>query len=85
MKSLEWKDSYSVGVKALDEQHMNLFSLINQMRSAITNQDLPDEIANLLTELENYVHQHFLTEESLLEKYDYYGLGQQKKEQLLHE
>ncbi len=85
MKTLEWNESYSVGVKALDEQHMNLFSLINKMRTMVTSQEQSADMGNLLVELENYVHEHFLTEEGLLKKYNYYGLDQQKKEHQLYE
>jgi|WetSurMetagenome_2_1015567.scaffolds.fasta_scaffold183239_1 hemerythrin len=85
MKTLEWNEFYSVGVKSLDEQHMNLFFLINKMRALVTSPEQSVEIGNLLTELEKYVHEHFLTEEGLLEKYNYYGLDQQKKEHQLYE
>jgi hemerythrin len=85
MKTLEWNESYSVGVKSLDEQHMNLFSLINKMRTMVTSQDQSADMGNLLVELEKYAHEHFLTEEGLLKKYNYYGLDQQKKEHLLYE
>jgi hemerythrin len=85
MKTLEWNESYSVGVKSLDEQHMNLLFLINKMRAMVTSPEQSPDMGNLLVELERYVREHFLTEEGLLEKYNYYGLDQQKKEHRFYE
>jgi hemerythrin len=35
MNLIEWKDSYSVGVKSIDDQHQKLFRIINELFMAI--------------------------------------------------
>lgn len=85
MKALEWKESYSVGVKAFDEQHKKLLSYLNTIRSIFNDPGQLDELGKLLSELEKYAKTHFKAEEDLFVKYGYYGLEQHAKEHRMYE
>ena len=69
---LEWKESYSVGVDLIDEQHRHLFELANEIEALLNNEfvlDKYDAIVEIITELKNYTEQHFADEEAyMLEK-----------------
>ena len=79
MAKLDWKSSYSVGVKELDEHHKRLLQLIN---------DFSDEKPTyndkrcfiILNELIKYAELHFSAEESLMQQYSYDELNLQQKE-----
>jgi hemerythrin-like metal-binding protein len=80
MAAVTWNESYSVGVKALDEQHKKLFAMVNQMHEAMSAGKGRAIIGQVMDELFDYVRLHFTTEEKLLEKYNYAGLSEQKRE-----
>ena len=72
MPLLEWNDAlYSVGVKAIDDQHKKLVGMLNQLHevqrdrpsAGVTNQVLSDLIA--------YTDYHFRTEEDLMRNHEY--------------
>ena len=70
MMKLEWKATYSVGVKQLDEQHEKLLQLINDLSSENPDNSIKRCFA-ILNELINYAQLHFSTEEALLEQHHY--------------
>lgn len=80
MSQLEWKETYSVGIKELDQQHKGLLELVNR----VCNMDpatLPkNEAFAILNTLINYAQTHFETEERLLQTHDYPHLAQQQRE-----
>ena len=80
MAMLAWKESYSVGIKTLDDQHKRLLELVNQL--SVLNPGAPDkkEIFSVLNALVVYAQTHFDTEEEYLKKYDYPRLIQQQRE-----
>ncbi|AHM58150.1 hypothetical protein EAL2_808p06470 (plasmid) [Peptoclostridium acidaminophilum DSM 3953] len=67
---LIWKDSYSVGVEAIDKQHKVLFEIGNDIASAMKSDkdDKYDDIMYMLEELIDYTEYHFSFEEEMLEK-----------------
>jgi hemerythrin-like metal-binding protein len=82
MVNVLWEDRYSVGVPQLDEEHMTILSLINQIAQ---NQDLPDWPANLaviLNQLTNYAIGHCAREEAMLKAIGYPDLPDQQREHL---
>ena len=85
MKSLElmhWESEYSVGVKEIDEQHIELMEKINDLISHSINN--LDEGVRYFEETMNAVIKgsaiHFRTEENLLIKTDYKVFEDHKKE-----
>ncbi|MCK5100132.1 MAG: bacteriohemerythrin, partial [Desulfobacteraceae bacterium] len=62
---LQWHESFSVGVKIVDEQHQNLFSLINELIVQTEADQQKEIIEKGLGDLMDYTDYHFKTEEKL--------------------
>lgn len=70
-KFVAWKEEYSVGIEAIDNDHRKLLKLINQFQTAVfyrTGREFEQEAFN---ELVDYTRTHFKREEALLEKHGY--------------
>jgi hemerythrin len=79
MAYIEWNDSYSVGVKEMDDQHKKLIDMINQLHEALKAGQASKEAPAILKGLVDYTHYHFDAEEKMLDKATYPGyLNQQK-------
>lgn len=72
-KLIEWKDSYSVGVNFIDEQHKKLFLYINEFYQAMRDNKDKEILGKVIADLADYVDTHFSTEEKLFEKFNYEG------------
>jgi hemerythrin len=72
---LQWKDSYSVNVQVIDDQHKQLFAiagkLMDLIKSSSEEEDRYEEIREVLNELKNYTEYHFDYEEQLLRRNGY--------------
>lgn len=77
---LEWRKEFSVSVSEMDEQHKHLISMINEVGESINNGSDRDALKPILDQLLDYTAYHFVTEEKLLERYEYPGLLKQKRE-----
>jgi hemerythrin len=71
MAAITWKDEYSVGVGAMDNQHKQLFALINQLYDAMQKSATGDAMKTVLPGLLNYTKIHFAAEEKLIQQADY--------------
>ena len=83
MSMFSWKNSYSVKVKEIDEQHIRLFEIGSKLYEIILlkdDTDHYDEIINILEELTEYTQYHFTFEEGLLEREGYEDLELHKIE-----
>ena len=69
--AIQWTEDLAVGVREIDEQHKELFRMINQMLEACNQGKGKSVLTELLGFLENYVVDHFGTEEKLMQQYDY--------------
>jgi hemerythrin len=68
---LEWKDSYSVGIESIDNDHKKLIHLINNLQTAI---DYKTDITfekQTLSEVIDYTKYHFTREEGLMKDNGY--------------
>lgn len=74
MALLNWSDQYSVGVKALDDQHKVLVNTLNDLHAAIMKGQAANVTGDLLTALIKYTHDHFATEETLMTRTKFTGL-----------
>ena len=68
---LEWKDSYSVGIESIDNDHKKLIHLINNLQTAIDYKTDRQFEKQTLDEVINYTHYHFKREEDLMEENGY--------------
>lgn len=71
MSLITWKDSYSVGVDLIDNDHKLLVSLINQLNDAIQADEGPEVVGSVLNVLVEYTASHFGREELLMKKGKY--------------
>lgn len=79
----EWKDSYSVNVDKINEQHKKMFEIggrVSDLVLAKDGFDHYDEIMDILQELTEYTIYHFNFEERLMEKYGYEDLEAHRME-----
>lgn len=76
---LEWNQEYSVKVEALDKQHKELFKLYTELCRSLERKRQID-VSYAIIKLNVYALYHFASEEQLLEKYNYPGLEEHKKE-----
>lgn len=68
---VEWKDSYSVGIDSIDQQHKKLLNLINQLQTAVDYSTGEQFEREALDELVDYTKTHFTYEEGLMRDNDY--------------
>ncbi len=71
MVQYSWDARYSVHVKLIDQQHQQLFSLINQVVDAVQNLRCAQAVDEILPRLVDYTHYHFEEEESRMHELDY--------------
>ncbi|MBP1627243.1 MAG: methyl-accepting chemotaxis sensory transducer [Holophagaceae bacterium] len=62
---MHWHESFSVGVKLIDEHHRRLFTLINELIVATETQQQEEAIGRVLQALIDYTKLHFRSEETL--------------------
>ena len=77
---IEWNESYSVGVKQIDEEHKTIFSLINRLSTAISENKGKEVLGDVLLELKAYTVTHFQTEENLMKEKGFVGYDAHKAE-----
>jgi hemerythrin-like metal-binding protein len=71
---IKWSKEFEVGDAKIDEQHFELFSHSLKLLEAIDNGVGASETNNIISFLDNYVNEHFKTEEEYLirNKYPFY-------------
>ncbi|MGA2890183.1 MAG: bacteriohemerythrin [Terracidiphilus sp.] len=78
MPLLTWSSKYSVGVKALDDQHASFIAILNELHAAMLKGQAQDITGPMLNKLMDYTREHFATEERLMESTKYPGLADQR-------
>ena len=61
-----WDDSYSVGIKSIDNQHRNLIELTDRLHEAMKMGKGNEVIGGILSSLIEYTVTHFSDEEKLM-------------------
>ena len=64
----------------IDEQHKQLFDILNKLHAAVTNGVEQAQITQIFDSLIDYTVLHFDTEEKYFKEYDYPGTDDHKKE-----
>ncbi len=82
---LEWRDSYSVGVPAIDHEHRELIALLNAIIDALEAGGEPEPILDGLGEVNAGITAHFALEEQIMRerRYDQYAQHKTDHERLL--
>jgi hemerythrin len=71
MRFVEWNDKLSVKVSKIDEQHKKLLDLMNTLYDSMSIGAGMILMQNILTEMSDYTHYHFSTEEDYMLKFHY--------------
>jgi len=66
MASIEWRDDYSTGVQALDDQHRQLVEILNSLEDAVRRDRGRRVVDAILNALLGYTQEHFAFEEQAL-------------------
>jgi hemerythrin len=80
MAFYDWQESFSVGIKEMDDQHKKLIAIINHLHEAMISGQGKSEIGKIIEEMLEYTKFHFTAEEALMTEYKYPGLPVQKNE-----
>jgi len=65
-KVVNWSDAYRIGLAEIDDQHMALVDLINDLWAAIAANVPNAESGKILERLEHYTITHFAAEETMM-------------------
>ncbi len=71
MEFLEWKDSYNIGVKEIDNQHRGLFDLISRLFTSRSYEPEGKYFFLTLSKFIDYAQMHFSTEERYMQEAHY--------------
>ncbi len=80
MPLLAWNDSFSLGVRAIDSQHMTLVAILNELYEAKMKGRPREATGPLLLKLVKYTRDHFSTEEAMMAAAKYSGLAAHRRE-----
>ncbi len=80
MAEIKWSDSLSLGVDEIDDQHIHLVDMANNLLLVIKLKKPQKEIKKLITELREYTVIHFNDEEAYMEKIGFPELEEHRKE-----
>jgi hemerythrin len=75
---MNWTESYSVGVDSIDEQHQELFDVVNRLHLSMKEGTSKETFSELLREVANYAIYHFENEEKYMRQFDYPDLDKHK-------
>ncbi|MDC0336286.1 bacteriohemerythrin [Pseudodesulfovibrio sp.] len=68
---MQWADELSTNIRWVDEQHIRLIDLINELHKAMSSGKGKDAVADILNELKEYTVFHFGNEEQMFDEYRY--------------
>lgn len=74
MSIVKWTDELLTGHAGVDQQHKNLFSMIEHLHHVVECNAPRDQLAQALEALGRYVITHFEDEEDLMRQSNYPGL-----------
>jgi len=78
---VSWSDSYSVGIKLIDDQHKGLLDFVNDLFNHSTGNEADEKayFKEVIQQAVQYVKNHFQTEERLMITTKYPGYAEHKK------
>jgi len=79
----QWEDEFSVGVQSIDNQHKELFRLINELLQAMKQGKASNITTQIIMDLEKYAIVHFQKEEFFFQRFNYKGAAEHIREHQL--
>ena len=77
MPLFTWNPTYSVKVKRFDDDHQQLFSIINELHEGMSSGRGKEVLQNVLIKLLRYTERHFAAEEAVMKELGYPGWAAQ--------
>ena len=76
-----WSDSYSMGIKVIDDQHKELLNIVNDIFSHATGNEWEEHeyFKTVIKQAVDYINFHFSTEEKIMVATKYPGYDEHKK------
>lgn len=65
MPFAEWSEEYEIGVQEVDDQHQQLFEILNEFYESMNSGSGRESVGETIQELEEYVDYHFDSEREL--------------------
>ena len=78
--AFEWTADYAVGVPQIDDEHQQLFALVEKMHQAMIEGKGREFLEDLLMCLVSYTCYHFAHEEQLMERIAYPGYREHRRQ-----
>ncbi|GLH71670.1 hemerythrin [Geothrix limicola] len=75
-----WNTRYDTGIRIIDEQHQELFRIVEALRRMVQDGTRRTEVEALLEDLVTCSERHFATEEGIMARYGYPDLTQHVSE-----
>lgn len=75
----KWNEEYNIGIKEVDEEHMQLVKLLNQLYKDMYAGKGRNALENVLSSLISYTQTHFLNEEKIMISNGYPGYLEHKR------
>jgi hemerythrin len=77
-----WESKYALGVKVIDDQHKQLFTLTNELyeKCRLGENAVYDQFIKTLHSMVDYVIHHFTAEEKIMEQVRYPGIEEQREQ-----
>ncbi|MEQ9488808.1 MAG: bacteriohemerythrin [Alphaproteobacteria bacterium] len=72
---MEWSEKYSVGIRLIDNDHRELFDVVNALAQHVEDDAASIHLSQITERLSRYVKEHFQREEKLMRDYAYPDLA----------
>lgn len=69
----QWDDRYSVGIQSIDNQHREIFVVLEKLVEAMKKGHASDVTNQIVVDLERYAVNHFQKEEYFFQRFNFPG------------
>jgi hemerythrin-like metal-binding protein len=71
MMGIDWRESMTVGVKEIDDQHKKLIETMEKLNEAIIKHEVDENLTQTFDGLFEYMNIHLATEEAYFDQFHY--------------
>jgi hemerythrin len=81
VEHVKWSNSYSLGIKVIDDQHKGLLEFVNELYNHATGNEADERMyfSMVIHQAVDYIKVHFASEEKILTATKYPGYKEHKK------
>ena len=80
MSVIEWRSEYEVGVRKIDKQHRQIVDTLNELYDMQEADKRPKQLQRVFGRLNDYIRQHFASEEAYIDEHGCAGAEEQAHE-----